>query len=94
VGVVAVKLAHAIARVVKRIEVQAGRRAAFGAGVAVPFVTLLPVCWSWALTSLFCGGHNCGVVASSSIPQGVRCFHNSRGRLVVACTDCLPHGRG
>jgi hypothetical protein len=44
VGVVAVKLAHAIARVVKRIEVQAGRRAAFGAGVAVPFVTLLPVC--------------------------------------------------
>ncbi len=49
-GVVVVKLTHAIARVVKRIEVWARRRATFGTGVAA--VTLLPVCWSWALTFL------------------------------------------
>ncbi len=45
-GIVVVKLTHFIARVVKRKEVRAGRRATFGTGVAAPFVTLLPVCWS------------------------------------------------
>jgi hypothetical protein len=44
VGVVVVKLTHAIARVVKRIEVRSGRRATFGMGIAAPFVTLLPIC--------------------------------------------------
>jgi hypothetical protein len=39
-----VELTHTIARVVKRIEVGAGRRVTFGTGVAAPFVTLLPVC--------------------------------------------------
>jgi hypothetical protein len=73
VGVVVVKLTHAIAivRVVKIIEVWAGRRATFGMGIAAPFVNVLPVCWSWAPTSLCHGSRDHGVVASSSVPQGV-----------------------
>ncbi len=43
-GIVIVKLTHTIARVVKRVEVRAGRRATFGTGIAPPFVTLLPIC--------------------------------------------------
>ncbi len=86
--VVVVKLTNAIVRVVKRIEVRAGKGATFGMGVAAPFFTLLPICWSWAPTSLCHGGRNRGVVASSSVPQGVRCV-----RLVVSCADRLPHGR-
>ncbi len=45
-GVVVMKFTHAIARVVKRIEVRAGRRATFGTGIATPFVTLLSIGWS------------------------------------------------
>jgi hypothetical protein len=63
VGVVVVKLTHAIARVVKRIEVWPGKRATFGMGVTAPFVTLLPVYWSWAPNSLCCGRCDHGVVA-------------------------------
>jgi hypothetical protein len=92
VGIIVVKLTHVIARVVKRIEVWARRRATFGTGVAA--VTLLPVCWSWAPTFLCHGSRNRGVVASSSIPQGVHCFHNSCSRLVVSCADRLPQGSG
>jgi hypothetical protein len=44
VGIVVVKLTHTIARVVKRIEIWAGRRGTFGTGIAAPFVTLLPAC--------------------------------------------------
>ncbi len=66
-GVVVVKLTHAIARVVKRIEVWAGRRATFGTGVAAPFVTLLPNWGSWAPTSLCRGGWDRRVVASLSV---------------------------
>jgi hypothetical protein len=93
VGVVVVKLTQAIAMAVKRIEVWAGRRATFGTGIAAPFVTLLSICWSWALTSLFHGGRDREVVASSSVPQGVRGFHNNHGCLVVSCANFLPHGR-
>jgi hypothetical protein len=45
VGVVIVKFTHAIARVMKRVEVRVGRGATFGVGVAAPFVALLPRCW-------------------------------------------------
>ncbi len=79
--------------VVERIEVRSGRRTTFGRGVAVHFVALLPVCRSWAPTSLCRGGYDCGVVASSSVPQGVRGFQNSLSFLVVTCADRLPHGR-
>jgi hypothetical protein len=53
----------------ERIEIRAARRATFGEGVAAPFVALLPVCRSWAHTSLCHGGRNRGVVASPSIPR-------------------------
>ncbi len=59
-GVVVVKFKHTIARVLKRIEFRAGRRVTFRTGVAAPFVTLLPVGWSWAPTSLCRGGHTMG----------------------------------
>jgi hypothetical protein len=67
VGVAVVKLTHAIARVVKRIEVWAGRSATFGTGAAAPFVTLLPIWWSWAPTSLCHGGRDRRVLTSSSV---------------------------
>ncbi len=66
-GVVVVKLTHAIARVVKRIEVWVGRRATFGTGFAAPFVTLLPIWWSWAPNSLCHGSCDRRVVASLSV---------------------------
>ncbi len=92
-GAVVVKFTHATAGVVKRIEVRAGRRATCRTSDAAPFVALLPFGRSWAPTSLCHGGRDHGVVASSSVPQGVRSFHNSRSCLVVACADRLPHER-
>ncbi len=59
-GIVVVKFTHAVARVVKGIEVRAGRRATFGTGFAAPFVTLLTTCWSWAPTSLCHGAVTVG----------------------------------
>ncbi len=59
-GAVVVKFTHTIARVVKRIEIRAGRRVTFRTGVAAPFFTLLPIGWSWAPTSLCHGGHTVG----------------------------------
>ncbi len=38
VGVIIVKLAHAIGRVLESMKSRAGRLATFGTGVAVPFV--------------------------------------------------------
>jgi hypothetical protein len=67
-GVVVVKFTDAIARVLKRIEIGAGRGATFGAGVAAPFVGSLPAVGSRAPTTLSRGGCDCRVVAASSIP--------------------------
>ncbi len=67
-GVVVVKFTHAIAGVVKRIEVRAGRRATCRTSDAAPFVALLPLGRSWAPTSLCRGGRDRGVVASLSVP--------------------------
>ncbi len=43
VGVVIGKFTHAIARVVKRIEIRVGRRATFGMGIATSFVVFFPL---------------------------------------------------
>jgi hypothetical protein len=67
-GIIIVKFAHAIARVLKGIKIRAGRGATIGAGVTAPFVASLPVARSRAPTSLCRGGCNCRVVAALSIP--------------------------
>ncbi len=78
------KLTHAIARVLKREKIRAGRRMTFGTFVAIPFVILLPASRSWASAVLGHGGHDRGVVAASSITQGVRDSNHSHGCLVVS----------
>jgi hypothetical protein len=88
IGVVIVKFAHAIARVLKQMKIWAGGGATFGAGVTALFVASPPVVGSRAPTSLSCGGRDCRVIATSSIPQGIRGIHHGRGCRVV------PHGRG
>jgi hypothetical protein len=52
IGIVIVKSAHAIARVLKGIEVRVGRGMTFGAGVTAPFVASLPAARSRAPTAL------------------------------------------
>ncbi len=63
VAVKVVKLTHAIAQVLKREKIRAGRRTTFGTGVAVPFVILLPASRNWASAALGRGscdwGHGC-----------------------------------
>jgi hypothetical protein len=93
VGVVVVKFTDAIARVLKGVKIRAGRGASFGAGVAAPLVTLLPVVRSRAPTSLSRGGRNHRVVAAPSIPQGVCSLHHGCGCLAVASPYCFSHGR-
>jgi hypothetical protein len=51
-GVIIVKFTHAIARILKGIEVRVGRGATFGAGVTALFVASLPVVRSRAPTAL------------------------------------------
>ncbi len=63
-----VKFTDAIARVLNRIKIGAGRGATFGAGIATPFVASLPAVGSRAPTTLSRGGCNCRVVAAPSIP--------------------------
>ncbi len=67
-GIVVVKFTDAIARVLKRMKVGAGRGVTFGAGFAAPFVASLPVVGSRAPTMLGQGGCDCRVVAAPSIP--------------------------
>jgi hypothetical protein len=55
-GVVIVKFTHAIAMVLKRIKVWAGRGGTFGAGVIGPFVASLPTARNRAPTALCRGG--------------------------------------
>jgi hypothetical protein len=83
-GVVVMKFADAITRVLERIEIWAGGGATFGAGVTAPFVASPPVVGRRAPTSLSRGGRDRGVVAASSIPQGIRGLHHGRGCRVVA----------
>ncbi len=88
-----VKFAHAIARVLKRKEIGAGRRVTFGMGIAIPSIILLPASRSQASTMLSHGGCDYGVVAASSIPSGVRGSNHGHGCLLVSCSYCLPHRR-
>ncbi len=92
VGVIVVKLAHAIGRVLESVKSRAGRRATFGTGVVVPFVGRLPASGSRAPTSVSPGGRDRRVVAASSIPQGVRSSNRVKGCLVVSCTYYFSHG--
>jgi hypothetical protein len=76
------------------MEIWAGGGATFGAGVAAPFVASPPAVGSRALTLLSRGGHDRRVVATLSIPQGIRGFYYGRGCRVVASSYCFLHGRG
>jgi hypothetical protein len=94
IGIVIVKFAHAIARVLKGMEIWAGGGATFGAGVTTPFVDSPPAVGSRAPTSLSRGGRDRRIVSASSIPQGIRGLHHGRGCRVVASSYCFMHGRG
>ncbi len=92
IGVIIVKLAHAIGRALKSMEGRAGRWATFGTGVAVPFVARLPASGSGAPTSVSRGSRDHRVVATSSVQQGIRgsnCVHSC---LVVSCAYRFSHG--
>jgi hypothetical protein len=92
IGVIIVKLAHAIGRVLKSMEGRAGRWATFGTGIAVSFVAHLPASGSRAPTSVSHGGRDCRVLAALSIPQGNRGSNYVRGCLVVSCAYHFSHG--
>ncbi len=68
IGVIIVKFAHAIARVLEGVKIWTGRGATFGTGVTAPFVASLPVAGRGAPASLCQGGCNRGVVAALSVP--------------------------
>ncbi len=68
IGVLVVKFAHAIARVLKKMEIWAGRGATFGAGVTAPFVASLPAAGSGAPALQCRGGCDRRVVSAPSIP--------------------------
>ncbi len=85
------KFTHASARVLKGIKIRAGRGATFGVCVTAPFVASLPVFRSRAPTLLSRGGHDCRVLISSSIPQGVCGLHYSCSCLVLASSYRLTH---
>ncbi len=92
VEVVIVKLAHAIGRVLKRVEIRAGGWATFGTGVAIPFVAPPSTSGSRAPTSVSHRGRDPRVVAASSVPQGVRGSNRVRDCLVVSCSYSFSHG--
>ncbi len=92
VGIVIMKFAHAIARVLKGMEICAGGGVTFGAGVTALFVASPPAVRSRAPTLLSRGGRNCRIMAASSIPQGIHGLHHGRSCLVVASSYCLMHG--
>ncbi len=68
IGVVIVKFAHAIARVLEGVKIWAGRGATFGTGSTAPFVTSLPAAGSGAPALLCRGGCNHRIVAAPSVP--------------------------
>ncbi len=92
-GVVVVKFTDAIAGVLERMEIRAGRGTTFGAGVAAPFVASLPAVGSRAPTTLSRGGCDCGVVAALSIPEGICSLHHGCSRPVGASSYRFTHGR-
>jgi hypothetical protein len=52
VGLVAIKVvifAHAVVRVLKREDIEAGMRATFGMGIAIPFLVLFLPVGAWLL---------------------------------------------
>ncbi len=93
VAIKVVKLTHAIARILEREKIRARGQTTFGAGIAVSSVVFPAARRSWASYALGCSGLNRGVVAASSIPQGVRGSNNSHGCLMVSGTDRFSHGR-
>jgi hypothetical protein len=68
IGVIIVKFAHAIARVLEGMKIWTGRGATFGTGVTAPFVASLPAAGSGAPASLCRGGCDRGIVATPSVP--------------------------
>jgi hypothetical protein len=86
------KLTHVIVRVWKE-KIRAGGRMTFGTGIAIPFVVLPPASRNWDSAMLSCGGCDCGVMAASSIPQGIRGSNHSHGCLLVSSTDHFPQGK-
>jgi hypothetical protein len=86
------KFAHAIARVLKGVEIWVGGGATIGMGVTAPLVASPPAVGSGAPTLLICGGQDRMVRAASSIPQDIRGLHHGRSCHVVASSYCLTHG--
>jgi hypothetical protein len=93
VGIVVVKFKSAIAMVVKRIEIGAGRRSTFGTGVAISLVVLL---------LQKDGGSYCvRVVAAVTVGLWLpRASHKVFAAFTIAALSCgylcllrLPHGR-
>jgi hypothetical protein len=68
IGVVIVKFAHVIARVLEGVEIWMGRGATFRTGVTAPFVASLPAAGSGAHASLCRGGFDRRIVAAPSVP--------------------------
>ncbi len=68
IGVVIVKFAHSIARVLEGVKIWAGRGVTFGTGITAPFVASLLAAGSGAPASLCRGGCNRRIVAAPSIP--------------------------
>jgi hypothetical protein len=92
IKIIIVKLAHAIGRALKNVKSRVGRRATFGKGVAFPFVARLPASGSKAPTSVSRGGRDHRVVATSSVPHGVRSSNRVCGCLVVSCAYRFSYG--
>jgi hypothetical protein len=92
-GLIIVKFTHAIAMVLKGIQIWVVRGATFGVGVTAPFVSSLPVARSRAPTLLCRGGCDCRVVPASSIPQGVCSLPHGCSCLVGASSYRFSHGR-
>jgi hypothetical protein len=76
------------------MEDWAGGGGNFWSGRYRPVRRLSSRCWGRAPTALSRGGRDLRVVATSSIPQGIRSLHHGRGCRVVASSYCFPHGRG
>jgi hypothetical protein len=65
----------------------------FGMGVTVPSVILPLASRSWASAALGFGGRDSGVVAASSIQQGVCGSNHSFSCLLVSSPSHFLHGR-
>jgi hypothetical protein len=65
----------------------------FRMGIAILFVTSLPAVGSREPTVLSQGSCDCGVMATSSIPQGVSSLHHGCSRCVGASSYRFSHGR-